>query len=101
MDPPHNPNWKILSRLIIAACLLVLLAPLSCVRADWINLTGAEISPNIAEIYVEDDRVRLVLEIYIGDIAAFEGLVPDNWMKEFEAGRPIVAERLHRFSSKV
>jgi len=32
----------------------------SCTRADWINLIGAEISPNIAEIYVEDDRVRLV-----------------------------------------
>ena len=40
--------------------------------ADWINLTGAETSPNIAEIYVEDDRVRLVLEIYIGDIEVFE-----------------------------
>ncbi len=70
MGPPHNRNRIILSRLIIAACLLVLLAPLSCAKADWINLTGAEISPNIAEIYVEDDRVRLVLEIYIGDIAA-------------------------------
>ncbi len=34
------------------------------VRADWVNLTGAEIAPNIAEIYILDDRVKLVLEIY-------------------------------------
>ncbi len=32
-------------------------------HADWINLTGAETSPNIAEIYVLDDHVKLVLEV--------------------------------------
>ena len=37
------------------------LAPWSAI-ADWINMTGAETAPNIAEIYVLDDRVRLVLE---------------------------------------
>ncbi len=26
-------------------------------KADWLNLTGAETAPNIAEIYVQDDRV--------------------------------------------
>ncbi len=31
-------------------------------KADWLNLTGAETAPNIAEIYVQDDRVRLVFE---------------------------------------
>jgi hypothetical protein len=45
-------------------CLSVALACLvlacSQVRADWINLTGAETAPNIAEISVFDDRVEVV-----------------------------------------
>ena len=32
-------------------------------KADWLNLTGAETAPNIAEIYVQDDGVKLVLEV--------------------------------------
>ena len=32
-------------------------------NADWLNLTGAETAPNIAEIYVQDDGVKLVLEV--------------------------------------
>ena len=31
-------------------------------RADWINLTGAETAPNIAEITVLDDRVKIALK---------------------------------------
>ena len=34
----------------------------SSAYADWINLTGAQSAPNIAEIYVEDDHIRLVLD---------------------------------------
>ncbi len=47
-------------------------------QADWMNLTGAETAPNIAEITIEDDRVRLVLEVYIGDLTTFEDLIPDD-----------------------
>ncbi len=50
-------------------------------RADWINLTGAETARNIAEIYVEDDRVRIVLEVYIGDLEKFEDILPDSWVR--------------------
>ena len=49
-----------LRRFLITALLLLNLAPLVA-HADWINLTGAETSPNIAEIYVMDDHVRIVL----------------------------------------
>ncbi|MHA1164405.1 MAG: hypothetical protein ACTSP0_02335 [Alphaproteobacteria bacterium] len=69
-------------------------------RADWINLTGAETAPNIAEITVLDDRVRVVLEIYIRDIAVFEDLLPDDWLKKQAANRPPLAERLVHFSAK-
>ena len=51
--------------------LLVLVSLVPSVRGDWINLTGAQSAPNIAEIYVEDAHIRLVLEIYVGDLDKF------------------------------
>ena len=57
------------SRLFVLVA-LILTAPVS--RADWINLTGAGTAPNIAEIYVLDDHVRVKLEVYIGDLEKFE-----------------------------
>jgi hypothetical protein len=57
-------------------------------KADWLNLTGAETAPNIAEIYVQDDSVRLVLEVYVGDLDSFSALVPDEWLRDQGADRP-------------
>ena len=71
----------------------------SSAHADWMNLTGAETAPNIAEITVLDDRVRIALEVYIGDLATFEALLPDDWLKKDVAARPPSAERLKRFSA--
>jgi hypothetical protein len=78
---------------------LVLLASglLRPAQADWINLTGAETAPNIAEIYVLDDRVHVKLEVYIGDLDKFEDLVPDEWLRD-ASGRDAVEDRLERFS---
>ena len=45
-----------------ATRVIVLLAALATppgAPADWINLTGAETAPNIAEIYVLDDSVKV------------------------------------------
>jgi hypothetical protein len=69
-------------------------------NADWINLTGAETSPNIAEIYVLDDQVKLVLEVYIGDLDKFEELVPDGWLKDSAADRPGVEARIKHFAEQ-
>lgn len=77
-----------------------LLLVLPSTRADWINLTGSETAPNIAEIYILDDHVKLVLEAYIGDLKTFEELIPDEWLKDRDAKRPALAERLRVFSSK-
>lgn len=68
-------------------------------QADWINLTGAEISPNIAEIYVLDDQVKLVLEIYVGNLDAFDELIPDDWLKDSGINRAPVEERLRQFAT--
>jgi len=66
-------------------------------HADWINLTGAETAPNIAEIYVLDDRVHVKLEVYIGNLDKFDDLVPNDWLRD-SSGRPGLEERLERFS---
>lgn len=69
-------------------------------HADFMNLTGAETAPNIAEITVLDDRVRVALEVYIGDLATFEALLPDEWLKKDGTARPPLSERLQQFSAE-
>jgi hypothetical protein len=70
-------------------------------RADWINLTGAEISPNIAEIYVMDDHVRVVLEASVDNLDVFGDLVPDDWVSDLDVDRPDKAARMQHFSQHV
>lgn len=74
---------------------LLMLAPAA--MADWINLTGAETAPNIAEIYVLDDHVKVVLEIYVGNLEVFADLLPDSLLRD-ASGRASLEERLQRFS---
>ena len=70
-------------------------------KADWINLTGAETAPNIAEIYVMDDHVRLVLEVYVKDLEIFKDLVPDDWVKDTSTQRADVKTRIKYFAENV
>ncbi len=86
--------------LILLTVLLVNLLLPPAARADWINLTGAETAPNIAEITVFDDRVEVALEVYIGDLKTFEALIPDDWLKDKQVERPPLGERLARFSEQ-
>jgi hypothetical protein len=79
---------------------LVFLFYPSPVKADWVNLTGAQSAPNIAEIYIEDDHVRLVLEIYVGDLDKFIELLPDDWFKNTKKKPPPSKERIKLFSEK-
>ncbi len=87
-------------RTLVASLLFLATATIPAARADWMNLTGAETAPNIAEITVLDDRVRVALEVYVGDLATFEALLPDDWLKKDVASRPSLAERLRRFSAE-
>jgi hypothetical protein len=86
--------------LTLGWALLATLVAISPTRADWINLTGAETAPNIAEITVFDDRVEVALEVYVGDLKTFEALIPDDWVKDLKVDRPPLAERLRRFSEQ-
>ena len=80
--------------------LLVFLILVPSARADWINLTGAQNAPNIAEIYVEDGHIRLVLEIYVGDLDKFVDLWPDDFLKASGIEPPPIQERMRRFSEE-
>lgn len=93
-------NVADLARVLWAAALLAVVTSIGSARADWINLTGAETAPNIVEIYVLDDHVRLVLEVYIGDLEFFEELIPDDWVKDSKVQRPAPEERLKIFASE-
>jgi hypothetical protein len=85
-------------RLFIFIMLLLLTAG---ARADWINLTGAQSAPNIAEIHVNDDHVRIVLEIYVGDLDKFVDLLPDAWIRRLGMEPVPIKERMQRFSTEI
>jgi hypothetical protein len=54
----------------------------------------------IAEFYVEDDHVRLELEIGSNDIGAFRNLVPDALYQQLGFGDAPLEERLSIFTSR-
>jgi hypothetical protein len=80
------------------AGLFIIWAPF--LRADWMNLTGAETAQNIVEIYVLDDHVRVKLEVYVGDLDRFEELIPDEWFKDSASKRPSLEQRMQTFASQ-
>ena len=72
------------------ACLLLL--PLNG-WADAIVRSTAMFADTIAEYYVEDDHVRLELEIGESDIASFRNLLPDSIYRQLGFGDAPVAFR--------
>ncbi len=70
------------------------------VLADWINLSGAENASNIAEIYINDDHVKIELEIFVDDMVTFDRLIPDAFFKGTSIKRPPLANRLRLFSDQ-
>ena len=68
------------------ACLIISFLVLFCIvrtpaNADWINLSGAQNAPNIAEIYIHNDHVKIQLEIFVDDIITFDRLIPDEFFE--------------------
>jgi len=82
-------------KLVFWTALLLMRA--ASAQADWVNLSGAEVAPNIAEIYVEDDGVRVVLEAYIADLETFADLIPAAWYDQTEVVILPDNERLQHF----
>ena len=93
---------KNLKRLFSFRALFLLLSLLLLAvqaRADWINLTGAETAPNIAEIYIFDDHVKVQLEIYPDDLETFKDLIPDEWTAKMNIQRPPMEVRQSHFAN--
>jgi len=88
-------------RLLIIAFILMIcfLAPVRAV-ADWINFSGAQNAPNIAEIHIHEDHVRIELEICVNDIKAFEQLIPDEFFAGINIKRAPLEERMRQFSNQ-
>jgi hypothetical protein len=91
----HSRFSFISSLLFVSLCL----PSISC--ADWINLSGAENSRNIAEIFIEEDRVRIQLEVFVDDLMVYEELVPEGFFSQPLPGRPGLEERQKIFAEKV
>jgi len=104
---PYRSNQKIrtfhdisVMKFFTLIIFLVLLLLVSSARADWINLTGGQSSPNIAEIHVNDNHIRVVLEIYVGDVDKFVDLLLDAWVRQAGVEPPPIEERMRRFSTE-
>jgi hypothetical protein len=89
-------NWTLASWVL---ALFVWLLPQSAL-ADLTPLNGAAVAPNIAEINVREDGVYLSLEIYIGDLATFREILPDDFLNYDTTARPPMIERLRSFSDQ-
>lgn len=76
----------------------ILLALSSASWADLVNLGGAEVAPNIAEIEVQDDGVHVRLEVFVGDLASFDDLIPAEWLSERGLRADADRVRIERFS---
>ena len=68
--------------------------------ADWINLSGAQNAPNIAEIYINDDHVKVELEIFVKDLVTFDRLIPDEFFAGTRIKRGSLEERMQQFSNE-
>ena len=69
-------------------------------EADWINLSGAQNAPNIAEVYINDDHVRIKLEIFVNDLVKFDRLIPDEFFAGTKIKRAPLEERMQQFSNQ-
>ena len=92
-------NFLLKQRGLVWAVLALAVLFQTSAKADFLTLNGSEVAPNIAEIRISEDGVRVQLEIYVEDAKTFEALLPDSWFKEDAAQRPTETARLAEFAS--
>jgi hypothetical protein len=78
------------------ACLALILFS-SSGAADAIVRTQAMLATTIAEIYIEEDAVRLNLEIGLNDLGPFRNLLPDDVYIKMGYDESPFRERLQNF----
>ena len=70
-------------------------------HADWINLTGAESAPNIAEITIHEDRVHIALEVFVDDVGVFDPNSEGNGIEGTILAWAAPGEQLNGFPLRV
>ena len=91
-------SWKNVKKYFIWAAILLLLP--SHISADAIIRSTAMFASTIAEYYVEEDHVRLELEIGQQDIASFRNLLPDQLYQQLGYGDVPLGDRLSLFTTQ-
>ncbi len=92
------PIWsKLLVAMLVVA---VLVAPGPPARSDAIIRSQAMLASTIMEFIVEPDRLRVELEIGLGDVKAFRNILPDELLARIEPDAPTLAERVAIFSAE-
>ena len=84
----------------ILVCLSTAFFLAGSARAGYVNLTGAENSRNIAEIRVENDRVKVTLEIFVEDLGKFLEILPDEFFEGSDVKPPPLEVRMRRFTEE-
>jgi len=84
-------RWRARSIAILLICWPALAG------ADAIVVTRAMFASTIAELYVEEDRLLLELEIGPDDLEAFRNILPDEPYRALGHGANPLAERLETF----
>ncbi len=94
----HGANSQIRRRVLLVG-LIALLLPLRA-GADAVIRSQAMSASTIVEYFIEAGRIRVELEVGLGDLPAFANLVPDDiYEKLGNPPRPL-AERLPEFFRK-
>jgi len=91
---------KIHPKLSRLSVLLVLLALPMAVIADAIVVSQAMFASTIAEYFVEEDHVRVEIEIGMGDLPAFRNLLPSGVLEEMGYSPEPIEERLKQFFNR-
>ena len=84
--------------LLFAAFLTELLSPSA--RGDAIVVSQAMFASTIAEYFVEEDQIRVELEIGAADLATFRNLLPDGVHSDMGFGEAPLEQRLAEFFSR-
>lgn len=89
-----------LRALSITLVLLIVVARPLTVLADAIIVSQAMFASTIAEYFVEEDQVRVELEIGMNDLSSFRNLLPDAIFQKMGYGPEPIEDRLDLFFSR-
>lgn len=92
---PKSRHYSMACRLATACFVIVAVAEYAV--ADALVVTNAMDASTIVEIFVEEDQIRVEIEIGATDIGAFLNIFPDGLYQRFTQSTQPLAERQEQF----